>query len=86
MSILSRFTHARYNDDEIVHRAETAITEDPLISDWKDVDISSDKGVLTLSGFVHKETEKDRVEGVVRSSLRDAGLKFDRIVNELGVH
>ena len=86
MGILSRFTHTKYNDDEIVHRAETAITEDPLIDDWKDVDISSEKGVLTLSGFVHKEPEKDRVEGVVRSSLRDAGVKFDRIVNELGVH
>lgn len=85
MGIFSRFTRTKYNDDEIVHRAETAITEDPLIHDWKNVDISSEKGVILLGGFVHNESEKDRVEGVVRSSLRDAGLKFERLVNELGV-
>ncbi len=86
MGIFTRFTHTKYNDEEIVHRAQTAIAEDPLINDWKDVDVSSEKGVITLSGFVHKEPEKDRIEGVVRSSLRDAGLKIDSLVNELSIH
>ena len=85
MGIFTRFTRTKYNDEEIVHRAETAIAEDPLIDDWKDVDVSSEKGVVTLSGFVHKEPEKDRIEGVVRSSLRDAGLKIDGLVNELSI-
>ena len=69
-----------------MHRAEVAVKEDPLIDASADVNVESEKGVVTISGVVHKEPELDRIEGVVRSTLRDAGLKFDRIENELVVH
>ena len=86
MGILNRFTRTKYNDQEIVHRIETAIVEDPMIVDHGNVDVNSSKGVVTLSGFVHKEPEKDRVEGLARSTLRDAGLKFERIDNKIELH
>ena len=86
MGILSRFTGVKYNDEQIAYRAQVAVTEDPLVADSADVNIHSDKGVVTVTGTVHKEPEKDRVEGIIRTTLRDAGLKYDRIVNELEVH
>ena len=86
MSFLSRFTGPKYNDEDLAHRADVAVKEDPLIDNGVDVIVTSEKGVITLSGTVHKEPERDRVEGTVRSTLRDAGLKFDRIENELAVH
>ena len=86
MSFLSRFTGPKYNDDQIMHRASVAVREDPLLSGAPDVQIECKKGVVTISGTVRKEPEIDRIEGVVRSTLRDAGLKFDRIDNKLLVH
>mgnify|MGYP003573884823 CR=1 FL=1 len=86
MSFLSRFTGPKYNDEQLAHRATVAVKEDPLIDASLDVQIESEKGVVTISGTVHKEPEADRIEGDVRSTLRDAGLKFDRIENELEVH
>ena len=86
MSFLSRFTGPKYNDEQISQRASVAVKEDPLVDNALDVQIESEKGVVTISGTVRKEPEIDRIEGVVRSTLRDAGLKFDRIDNELLIH
>ena len=86
MSFLSRFTGPKYNDEQLAHRATVAVKEDPLIDDSVDVNIESNKGVVVITGFVHKEPEIDRIEGDIRSTLRDAGLKFERINNELEVH
>lgn len=86
MGILNRFTRTKYNDQEIVHRIETAIVEDPMIVDHGNVDIKSSKGVVTLSGFVRKSSQKDRIEGLARSTLRDANLKFEQFDNKIEVH
>mgnify|MGYP003572624625 FL=1 len=86
MSFLTRFTRTKYNDEQIAYRSQVAVSEDPLIDNSVDLTITSDHGVVTVSGTVHKEPERDRIEGVIRSTLRDAGLKYDRIENEIEVH
>ncbi|HXF61601.1 MAG TPA: BON domain-containing protein [Caldilineaceae bacterium] len=87
MSFVSRLFGARskYDDGQIVSQAMKAIAADPLISDPSSIVITSQKGVITISGVVHKLQEKDRIEGVVRSALVNAGLKHERIINELRV-
>ncbi len=73
----------KYNDTQLVTQAMTAISVDPLISDPSALVVTSKNGVMTLSGIVHKRQEKDRIEGVVRNSLTNVGLKHERIINDL---
>ncbi len=85
MAFLSRWFGAKskYNDAQIVSQAQVALSSDPMISDPSALVVTSQKGVITLSGIIHKPQEKDRIEGVVRSALTTVGLKHERIVNEL---
>jgi osmotically-inducible protein OsmY len=84
MSFLSRwFGGSKYDDTQLVAHATRAVASDPLIRDPESLLIASTKGVITLSGIVPKSQEKDRIEGVVRSALTTAGLKHERIINEL---
>ena len=39
--------------------------------------------MITLGGIVLKEQEKNRIADVVRNTLTNAGLKHERLVNEL---
>lgn len=73
----------KYNDAQLVSQAMAAITVDPMISDPSALVVTSKNGVMTLSGIVHKRQEKDRIEGVVRNSLTNVGLKHERIINDL---
>ncbi len=73
----------KYKDEQIVAQAMTAITADPLISDPSALVVTSKKGVITLSGIVHRAQEKDRIEGVVRNALTTVGLKHESFINEL---
>jgi osmotically-inducible protein OsmY len=85
MGFFSRWFGAKskYNDTQIVSQAQAALSADPLISDPSLLVVTSQKGVITLAGIIHKPQEKDRIEGVVRSALTTMGLKHERIVNEL---
>jgi osmotically-inducible protein OsmY len=74
---------AKYNDEQLVAQAMAAITADPLISDPSGLVVTSKKGIITLSGIVHRPQEKDRIEGVVRNALRTVGLKHEGFINEL---
>jgi len=66
-----------------VAHAQNALAADPLLTDVTGVSIASAKGVISLTGTVHKITEKDRIEGGIRSALKTAGLKYAHVVNEI---
>lgn len=74
-----------YKDDQLIAQAQVAINTDPLIQDPGGLVVTSEKGVISLSGTVHRAQEKDRIEGVIRSALTTMGLKHERIINELKV-
>ncbi len=67
----------------LVAQATTAIEVDPMISDSGALVVNSKHGVVTISGLVRKEQEKNRIEGVIHNALTTTGLKHERIVNEL---
>jgi osmotically-inducible protein OsmY len=83
MSFFSKLFGAKYNDEQLVAQAKSAIAADPLISDPTGLVVTSKKGMVTLSGIVHREQEKDRIEGVVRNAFTAVGLKHERLINEL---
>ena len=56
-----------------------------MITDPGKLTIESKDGVVTLTGRVQKQMEKDHVEGTVRNALRYHGLKFERIDNNIQV-
>lgn len=86
MTILSRLFGTKYNDEQLASYARTAVIEDPLITEAASVTIASEKGMIKLTGAVHRNSEKDRIEGVIRSALRNTGMKFERIVNDIQVN
>ena len=85
MGIFSRLFGSRsnFNDERIVAQAMDAVTNDPMVSDPNSLAVTSKKGIITVSGNVHKRQEKDRIEGVIRNALTTKNLKHERIVNEL---
>jgi osmotically-inducible protein OsmY len=74
---------SKYNDDQIISQATTAISVDPMISDAGAVVVNSKNGVITVSGVVQKPQDRDRIEGVVRNALTAMGLKHEQIINDL---
>jgi osmotically-inducible protein OsmY len=85
MGFFAKFFGKSYNDGQITATVQTAIDNDPLIKDPGAVVAASEKGVITLSGVVQKEQEKNRIEGVVRSALTTVGMKHERIINDLKI-
>jgi len=84
MGIFSRlFGSSKFNDAQIVSQSISAITADPMVNDHGSLVVTSKNGVITLSGSVQKQQERDRIEGVIRSALNTMSLKHERIVNEL---
>ena len=79
----SLFGGNKYNDAQLVSQAVAAIAADPLISDPSALVVTSKNGVMTISGIVQKSQERERIEGVIRSSLTAKNLKLERIINEL---
>ena len=73
----------KYNDDQLVNQATSAIAHDPLISDAGGLVVTSKNGVVKISGVVRDQQEKERIEGVVHNALTTMGLKHEQIVNEL---
>ncbi len=85
MSVLTQMFGGKYNDDQLVSAVENAIAVDPLLHDATSVTVASKKGVIQLSGTMHSAREKERVEGVIRTTLTTLNLKFDQIVNDIQV-
>jgi len=77
------FGGKKYNDDQLVNQAMSAVAHDPLISDPGGLVVTSKNGVVTISGVVRDQQEKERIEGVVRNALTTMGLKHEQIVNDL---
>mgnify|MGYP000860390629 CR=1 FL=1 len=75
----------KYPDDQLANQATTAVTHDPLITDPGSVVVTSKHGVVTISGTVRQQQEKERIEGLVRSAITTMGLKHAQIVNDLRV-
>jgi hypothetical protein len=74
---------SKYNDEQLVNQAMTAIANDPLISDPGALVVTSKDGVMTITGIVQRRQEKERIEGVVRTALTNMNLKHERIINDL---
>jgi hypothetical protein len=85
MSIVSRLFGTKYNDSQLLSHARVALESDPLLTDVSSVVVASRNGVISLNGKAPRLAERDRIEGVIRTALRTAGLKFERIENELEV-
>jgi hypothetical protein len=85
MNPLSRWFGPKFADEQLMVIAKRVLARDPLITDPTSVSVTSVKGVVTLSGVVHRDEDRVRIEGAVRSALRDVGIKYDRLANELKV-
>ena len=86
MGFLSKWfgsANNKYDDAQLVSQSMAAIKADPLITSPGGLVVTSDKGVVTISGVVQRRQEKERIEGVVRTALTTIGLKQERIINDL---
>jgi hypothetical protein len=85
MNLFARLFGRKYNDEQLLSHAQTALATDPLLTEVTGVSIASTKGVVRLTGRVHQRTDKDRIEGDIRRAFTTAGLPYDRIINEIQV-
>ncbi len=74
---------SKYDDAQLVSVAMKALSEDPLISDPTSLVVTSKQGVVTLGGIIGRRQDKERIEGVVRNAYTAAGLKLERVINDL---
>jgi osmotically-inducible protein OsmY len=85
MSILTRMFGGKYNDEQLVSTVENALAVDPLLHDATSVTVTSQKGIIQLSGKVHGANEKERIEALIRNTLSLHNLKYDQLVNRIEV-
>lgn len=71
-----------YNDEQLVMEAERALAEDPAV-DTAQIEIVSDKGIVTLSGRVSNDLNKRRAIDAVRRWYERNGLKYERIEDQI---
>lgn len=72
----------RYKDDKLAERALQALEGSPAIQ-ISNLDVVSKNGVVTLAGVLGKGTSRQRAVEVAQSALNMAGLKYQKIVDEL---
>lgn len=73
-----------YNDEELATRAQQTLIQEPLVSGAQ-LGVTSEDGIVTLTGTAQSETEKERAARTIRQTFETAGLEFDQIVNEITV-
>jgi len=85
MSLWSRLFGSGFNDQKLTSLVELTIREDPLVTDHSTLSFSAENGVITLHGNVAKALEKDHLGTAVENAIKNSGLKFERIVNDIQV-
>ena len=78
------FMKQKFDDDQIVLCAQSALEVETTLN-ASDVNIESDKGVVTLIGKVRSRIDKNRAAIAVQQSLIGAQLKYDRIIDDIVV-
>ena len=85
MGLFSRFSRPKFDDARIVSVATRTIEEDPVIENPGRLIVTSQNGVVTLSGSVSSNTQMRHIQGAVNSALKTASLKHAEIVNKIVV-
>jgi osmotically-inducible protein OsmY len=67
------------DDSAITTKVKAKLYEDPATSGW-DIKVSTDKGVVQLSGFVKSSREKDRAGEIARKVEGVKSVANDLIV------
>lgn len=75
----------KFDDSQIVACAESALEIESMIQS-QNLAVTSENGVITLSGKVPSRIDKSRATDVVLNSLTGASLKFERIVDNIVVN
>ncbi|MEZ4709423.1 MAG: BON domain-containing protein [Caldilineaceae bacterium] len=75
----------KYDDSQIIACAESALEIESMIRST-DLAVTSENGVVMLSGKVRSRIDKSRATDVVLNSLTGASLKFERIVDNIVVN
>ena len=85
MSLWSRLFGSGFNDQKLMSLIDLTIREDPLVTDHTQLSFASENGVITLRGRVAKTLEKEHLATAVQNAVKNSGLKFERIVNDIQV-
>lgn len=78
------FLTRRFNDEQIDHCVMATLASDGLF-DVSQLAVTSDNGVVTISGCTRNSFEKQRVGTIAHSGLTAAGVRFQEIVDQVVV-
>ncbi len=85
MSLWSRLFGSGFDDQKLTSLVELTIREDPLVTDHTNLTFASENGVITLRGRVAKSLEEDHLATAVENAVKNSGLKYERVVNDIQV-
>lgn len=77
-----RLLKRKYNDEALVQAAERALGDVPTI-DLSKLTISSEEGIVTLTGRAGTGLAQRHALDAVRQAYKQAGLKYERIVDDI---
>jgi osmotically-inducible protein OsmY len=80
---MSPLFKTKQDDKKVVSQIQHALSIDPRIINSEHLEISIKSGVVTIAGSAHTESEKNRVEEIVRNTLRTANFKYNLISNQV---
>lgn len=76
------FLTRRFNDEQIDHCVLATLARDGLF-DMSQLAVTSDNGIVTISGCARNSFEKKRVGTLAHSGLTAAGVRFQAIVDQV---
>ena len=86
MNLLSKWfgggSKSVYDDGQLVALGMQALKADSL-SAAQGLVVTSQAGVVTLSGNIARRQDRERIEGIVRTAYTVAGVKLERVINNL---
>lgn len=74
----------KYQDDALMQCAENALELETML-DASTLSVSSEKGIVVLSGKARTTRDKSRAMDAVLNSLQGSRLKFERVQDNIVV-
>ncbi len=83
--IMGLFGFGKYKDDKILKQVNRSIDAHPMLKKKKNFKVTSEKGVIKLTGKVKSDQEKQRIEKVIKEKVEQSRINYKDIENNLEV-
>ena len=76
---------SNYDDDLLKKEAHNALEEQPTLRGVPNINITADKGVVSIFGSVRTEKLKQDIKKVIEKKYNDKNIDYKEIKNDLSI-